>query len=190
MTSNINSTKPAVLRLTDPVGLIEAVPYLIGFPPTDSVVFIGLTGDHGSHRLVLTARVDLDAVFDDDGLGRVCGALHRAAVTGVIVVVYDDETARDPTREDDRRALAGELCRQLDANGLPVWEVLGVGTKEWWSLHGPGRGRRIGGSAEAIGAALRPPALTRVDLVAVLDPASDDLAVWPPTSPTRRTAHQ
>lgn len=45
------------LRITGPADLVEAVPYLLGFAPSESTVIIGITGK----RVVVAARVDLDA---------------------------------------------------------------------------------------------------------------------------------
>ena len=45
------------LRITGPADLIEAVPYLLGFAPSESTVVLGITGK----QVVVAARVDLAA---------------------------------------------------------------------------------------------------------------------------------
>ena len=49
------------IRVTSPADLIEAVPYLLGFHPTESLVVVGFDDSAGSGRQVaVTARLDLD----------------------------------------------------------------------------------------------------------------------------------
>ena len=52
-----------VARLRDPGDLLAAVPYLIGFHPRDSLLFIAFGGRSG-RRIELTQRVDLPAADD------------------------------------------------------------------------------------------------------------------------------
>jgi len=54
-----HSILPTELRLRGPADLIAAVPYLLGFQPSDSLVLVGL--DRG--RLVVTAHAALPAAF-------------------------------------------------------------------------------------------------------------------------------
>ena len=48
----------APISLTGPDSIVEAVPYLLGFTPTDSLVLVGLQGT----SLTVTARIDLDTL--------------------------------------------------------------------------------------------------------------------------------
>ena len=72
-----------VARLRNPGELLAAVPYLIGFHPRDSLLFIAFGGSSG-RRIELTQRVDLPGA---DDAAVVCRALAanvlRVAPAGV-----------------------------------------------------------------------------------------------------------
>lgn len=73
-------------KITGAEGIIAAVPTLLGFHPTDSIVVVGMIGK----RVGPTARIDLAQA---DALGQVGDALARHC-DGAIVVVYSaDELA-------------------------------------------------------------------------------------------------
>ena len=55
MTSESRAEPMMSSRISGPAELLQAVPYLLGFHPADSLVLVGL---HGG-RLVVTARMDL-----------------------------------------------------------------------------------------------------------------------------------
>lgn len=82
------------LRITGPADLIEAVPYLLGFAPSESTVIIGITGK----RVVVAARVDLDAGESAAGglMRQVLAQTERA-----VMIVYTAQPApqwvRQPT---------------------------------------------------------------------------------------------
>ena len=81
------SASPApVTRLRNPGELLAALPYLIGFHPRDSLLFIAFGGSSG-RRIELTQRVDLPRV---DDAAAVCSALAantlRVSPAGVAVV--------------------------------------------------------------------------------------------------------
>jgi hypothetical protein len=87
-TSSVSSTPtPPVARLRNPGELLAALPYLIGFHPRDSLLFIAFGGSSG-RRIELTQRVDLPAA---DDAAVVCRALAantlRASPAGVAVIV-------------------------------------------------------------------------------------------------------
>lgn len=91
------------LRLSGPGSVVAAVPLLLGFPPQESLVLVGLRGDRS--RLGLTMRVDLPP----DGPGNaprveelrpMVEALHRDGATQSLVIVLterpDDEVTGQP----------------------------------------------------------------------------------------------
>lgn len=60
---NIDTGRPIdeafTLRLRGPADLLVAVPYLLGFHPTDSLVLVGVASGGGGPRIEVTLRVDL-----------------------------------------------------------------------------------------------------------------------------------
>jgi hypothetical protein len=84
---------PPVARLRNPGELLAALPYLIGFHPRDSLLFIAFGGSSG-RRIELTQRVDLPA---PDDVPMVCRRLAantmRASPAGVAVVVVGGDPA-------------------------------------------------------------------------------------------------
>ncbi|MFI1579014.1 DUF4192 domain-containing protein [Embleya sp. NPDC020630] len=80
----------SVLRVRSPADLVEAVPYLIGVRPTDSVVLLGiLPGDRSRVGPVL--RHDLPAPADFANAARhFARLLVRTGARGVAVAIYAD----------------------------------------------------------------------------------------------------
>lgn len=106
----------APVRVTGPVGLVAAVPSLLGFHPDESLVLLCLSG--GPRRRVgPVARVDLPR-------GRAKGLVsmlvdHARRHAEEVAVVLYTETGRRPPVVD-------ELIGQLHAAGIPIMEVLAV----------------------------------------------------------------
>ena len=112
----------ARLSLTGPDDMVEAVPYLLGFTPTDSLVLVALQGT----SLTVTARVDLDALDDPSQLADLMTTLViRAESTHVIAVTYGQRTERDL------------IAAAADAAGLQLVEHLRVDAGRYWSLTCP-----------------------------------------------------
>ncbi|GCD99952.1 DUF4192 domain-containing protein [Embleya hyalina] len=125
----------SVLRVRSPADLVEAVPYLIGVRPTDSVVLLGiLPGDRSRVGPVL--RHDLPAPADFANAARhFARLLVRTGARGVAVAIYaDGERGRASGAE-----VAG-TSRAADASG------------------GAGASEALGGSAAA-GGSVAPEAL-------------------------------
>ncbi|MDT0349877.1 DUF4192 domain-containing protein [Pseudonocardia charpentierae] len=83
------ATPPTTLvtRLRNPDELLAALPYLIGFHPCDSLLFIAFGGSSG-RRIELTQRVDLPPADDAPAVCRALAAnVLRVAPAGVAVVV-------------------------------------------------------------------------------------------------------
>ncbi|PUA79697.1 DUF4192 domain-containing protein [Nocardioides currus] len=126
MTTPHHSPRP--MRATCPEDLLAFVPVAIGFRPAHSVVLLSLAGDRPFH-----ARADLPD--DESDVDLVVEALLHPvaahAVTTVVLVVYDDDTAvADET--------AWTLHEALAAAGVEVFEVLRVHDGHWFSVL-PGR---------------------------------------------------
>jgi hypothetical protein len=79
-----------ILRVSGPADLVSAIPYLLGFHPSRSLVVVGLAG----RRVVVTARMDLDDLSDPAQphlLADTVGALARGGAASFVGVVYDDD---------------------------------------------------------------------------------------------------
>ncbi|QKW16875.1 DUF4192 domain-containing protein [Verrucosispora sp. NA02020] len=118
----MNSTDLPRLTVRSPADLIAAVPYLLGFHPTDSVVVVALAGS----RIVFAARADLPGEGDPRE-----SAEHIATVTGrqgadsATAIGYGPPERVTPAVDAVRVALA-------DA-GLTVVDALRVTGDRWWS---------------------------------------------------------
>ena len=119
-----------VIRLTSPGEWLQAVPYLFGFSPRESLVVLGLVGPR--KRVTFQLRVDLPRRDDDVApLARhVVECLGRQGVDHVLVLLYGDDPG-PPTDLD--RALWAELVDPIEASG-DVVDALVVRDGRWWSL--------------------------------------------------------
>lgn len=177
---------PAVrLRASSLTDLLQLVPYLLGFHPTESVVAVLLH----RRRVLLTARVDLGPPLSGlaDQLARVTTRHHA---TGVLLAVYTESPVA---------ALAALDAMVGDDRLPPVIDAVHVDAGRWWShLHGghPDGERLDGGhlAAEAVFAGLtaeadrsrvvapaaRPPADRLAELAAPLAEQVELVSSWTP----------
>lgn len=112
------------LSLKSPAALVAAIPYLLGFPPAASVVFVWLE----ERRLLLTQRLDLPTADgrDDDGwLQAVWGHAAADHADELVAVAYDDGL---------RPELLAGLMHTAAATGISVRDVLVVRDGRWRSL--------------------------------------------------------
>jgi hypothetical protein len=133
---------PPVTRLRNPGELLAALPYLIGFHPRDSLLFIAFGGSSG-RRIELTQRVDLPPADDAPAVCRALAAnVLRVAPAGVaVVVVGGDPVAAGgvpfggPPPANDLAAVAEEA---LVACGVTVqsrtWAA-GTGAGAAWACY-------------------------------------------------------
>jgi hypothetical protein len=93
---------PHRLTLASPDALLAAIPHLLGFPPRDSVVLVGLGADGaGRESIQLTQRFDRpsDDLSSEDlvQIARTVAAPMRACgSSSVIVAVFADEQPTAP----------------------------------------------------------------------------------------------
>ena len=110
--------------------MVQAVPYLLGFQPERSVVLMGYAGPR--HRLVVTARLDLDAPVE--AAEPWFAAASREGCDQCLLVLYDNAIKGRPwayqERVDEWEALA-------DAYALSMTDALAVGEGRWWSFRCP-----------------------------------------------------
>jgi Domain of unknown function (DUF4192) len=130
--------------LRGPGDLAEALPYLIGFHPDDSVVMIGLHGPRG--RFGARLRVAIPSDTDDwpalatqaaDRLINGAGPRRRPdAIT--VFVCQEPRVAESPTQAMARlRPLAQHLRTACGALDVPVIEALCLSGGRWWSYTCP-----------------------------------------------------
>jgi len=123
----MTTTHPTpTIRLAGPADLLDAVPYLLGFHPSDSLVLLGLDGV-GTSRLVVTVRIDLAELRSGAALADSIGAMRRGGATLLVAVVYDD--GRDLLADFVDRVLL--TAADVDCEVLDVLRVVG---ERWWSL--------------------------------------------------------
>ncbi|MFA1545852.1 DUF4192 domain-containing protein [Actinomadura chokoriensis] len=109
---------PLVIRTAQDA--IAAVPYLLGFHPSRSLVVIGFEGrDHGT----CAVRLDLPAA---DAAGRVAALLAGNGFARSLLLGYG------PAAEV--RESAAPMREALASAGVPVAEAIRVADGRWWSL--------------------------------------------------------
>jgi Domain of unknown function (DUF4192) len=114
------------LRLREPVDVLAAVPYVVGYHPADSIVVIGLVG----RQLLFAARDDLpSAGCPPERIGAVVRQLHDVVtyhrVTGILLVGYGVAERVDPVADGLRHA--------CDGSGVAVLEMLRATGGRYWS---------------------------------------------------------
>ncbi|MBU7600314.1 DUF4192 domain-containing protein [Streptomyces sp. P38-E01] len=148
------------VTLRGPAALADALPYLIGYHPDDSIVLIGLYGGRG--RFGGRIRLGIPSVRAEwpDTAGQLADCLMQSGLARGerpdASLVY---LCREPVEDDSStavkeqlRPLAEELRRALVARGMPVHESLFLsGGRYWTYLCQDGRccppeGRRLGPS--------------------------------------------
>lgn len=134
--------------LRGPADLADALPFLMGYHPNDSVVLLALHGEQG--RFGGRLRVGLPGDPDDPAewpdLARqladclVTGSVRRGSrPSSIVVFLCQDPRAGEPSSEvmERLRPLAQSLriaCGELD---VPVIEALCVSGGRWWSYCRP-----------------------------------------------------
>jgi hypothetical protein len=117
------------LHVSGPADLLQAVPYLLGFHPHDSLVLIGLD----ETALVVTARLDLADVAEPGLLGHLVTAIVQGGASRLVVAVYDSEPVGPGPAGLPWHGIAGELATECDRAGCELADVLRVAGGRWWS---------------------------------------------------------
>lgn len=125
------------LTLASPDALLASIPHLIGFPPEDSVVLVGIAPDASSRSSVrLTQRFDRpDADAPADTLTQMArqtaGPMITAGCTEVIITVFGDQRP-NPDRELPDGQLVDALIAALDDGDVSIRDALYTdGTSRW-----------------------------------------------------------
>jgi hypothetical protein len=125
-------------RLHDPGDLIAAVPHLLGFHPTDSLVLLVVE----RHDVALTMRADLPPPDHPGGLVErlVAPATRYPGATAVAVVVGGG--SGDPPEDLPHDTLVDALDDALPAVGVPlvlaVWVRATAKGEPWFDYHDAG----------------------------------------------------
>lgn len=114
------------LRISGPADLLQAVPYLLGFHPSESLVLIGLVDG----RLVVTVRLDLVDLAEPDVLADALEAMCRGGTRTVVGAVYDGCPTTWPLPWGGVRQMLSDECRR---EGCELADVLRVSDGRWWS---------------------------------------------------------
>ncbi|MEU1811060.1 DUF4192 domain-containing protein [Micromonospora aurantiaca (nom. illeg.)] len=119
--------EPRKLRLSRPDDLIAAVPYIIGFTPTDSLLCIALD----DQQATFAARLDLPDPSEVHGLAA------PAAQTAIMLSRYGSTAILVGYGPAERVApAAAVITTALHAAGLDVRDVLAVDDGRYWCLCG------------------------------------------------------
>src|SRR5947199_84270 len=111
------SPAPDRVRLDDLTDLASAVPHMLGFHPTDSLVAIALCGPH--ERMSFTMRLDLPDPPYDDVARMTAARMAHAGADAVLLFVYAD--APRAGADLPRRELVEAVADALD---VPVREAM------------------------------------------------------------------
>jgi hypothetical protein len=115
----------SVLRLRSPTDVCEAVPYLVGFEPTESLVVVSLRGPR--QRAGLTARIDLlDPGSAPAMASFMVEHLERDRASAAIVVAYSEAV-------DLADVAVRALLDACDDRGIAIAEALRVTGGRWTS---------------------------------------------------------
>lgn len=163
------STSPQVkseIALRGPAELADALPYLLGFYPDDSIVVVALHGPRG--RFGGRIRIGIPTDCDEWGAlsDQVAACLEGEArpdgrPDGAIVFLCQDPGAGQKREEvmERLRPLAQALRTTCGAREIPVYEVLCISAGHYWSYCCPDsaccprEGRPLGGSGTSAMAA-------------------------------------
>jgi hypothetical protein len=159
--------EPWRVRLSDPGELAAAVPHLLGFRPSESVVLIALGGRSGN-RLGLTVRADIPPPAHAAELARMLvRSIRSDGPTAVVVALVSeapDEAAGPlgmfrPEAGLPHRPLLHAVTAALTDAALPLRQALLVRSGRWWSYDcpepccAPGGGTPLPGAVTAFEAA-------------------------------------
>ena len=110
--------------LTSPIDLLAAVPFMIGFEPSDSLVLMGLRNE----SVDVAMRIDFPEVLDLDQIALLITHLKENSIEEALVVSYIPESVSDAD------VVIKALSEALESAGFPLRESLIVVSGRWRSL--------------------------------------------------------
>jgi hypothetical protein len=135
----MTSTDVPRIRITDPGDLIEAIPYLIGFHPTESLVLLGFTGDSSgpaaTERVQVALRIDIppEPLTPDDLDSLLC-SLGRSGVRSVIAVFITEQLNPLNRTAGLLVDLVHAVTYAVAEANMSLLDVLLADDRSWWSL--------------------------------------------------------
>ena len=119
------------LRVSSPADLVEVVPYLLGYHPSESLVGLALRG--ARRRVAFTMRLDLPPDDDEGCEAAACVAayLAHAQAEQAVLLVYGE--TGDVLDGLPRRRLVDASTDALAQRRIEVVEALYVAAGRWWS---------------------------------------------------------
>lgn len=162
------------VRVDGPAEILQAIPYLLGFHPAESVVLVGMD----LSRVVVTARLDLSELdTSGGGLDDLLFAMTNGGVTRAVAAIYSEQFDAGSGRVGRLLEALTLSCSLADCE---LADVLVVGGGRWWSVSCNGDdccaaeghelailGSRISAEATYAGMSVLP---SREALAASLDP--------------------
>ncbi|WP_037672102.1 DUF4192 domain-containing protein [Streptomyces griseus] len=131
------------ITLSTPAELADALPYLLGYRPEDSIVLVALHDREGRGRFGGRARLGIPADPDDWAFaarqlahGLVTGSERRGARPEQIVAYVCQEPAKGESGQrvmERLRPLAQKLRVECGALDVPVIEALCISDNRFWS---------------------------------------------------------
>ncbi|MDI2128669.1 DUF4192 domain-containing protein [Yinghuangia seranimata] len=178
-------TNQTVINVSTPADLIEAVPYLLGAQPTNSLVMVGIQpGPNG--RVAPVLRVDLpNRTRFAQAAERFTGVLMRHGAVAASLIVHADAAPPEGDARDYYRPLYRAIGAVSRREGLRLFEAVCVADGRFWSYlcEGfsccPEEGRPVpaGGDSVVAAAAVSvglPPPVPLADLAERIRPPEGD----------------
>ena len=121
------SPEPTVVRVSELNALVDSVPYMLGFTPTDSIVIVSLRQPRD--RMHFTVRLDLLPPDYDEQVAEMFAArMRHAEADAVMIFVYTDEIPNGHGLP--RRELVDRITEKMPVD---VRNALLVTDKRVWS---------------------------------------------------------
>jgi len=131
----------ARIRMRGPADLIEAVPYLMGFHPEESLVVLGFRGRRPAEQpaqVAFTARIDLDLAepsgLDPVAAGQLLSMLADSGCAAVVAVVFTESGGHAPAQNPRLRPVWAGMSAELVELGIELLDFLLVGGERVYSV--------------------------------------------------------
>jgi hypothetical protein len=123
----MSDTEIPKFKISAPEELIELVPYLIGFHPTESLVLIGF---NATNQVQVCMRVDLpSSEVTEAELEQLLQALQRSRVDEVILILFTNTPEHRPLRP-----IADTFTAAAEQYRIGVLDQLVATDGRWWSM--------------------------------------------------------